>query len=83
VPLVSSLPSRFSKEEVKKIVEEFYDLTVTVSHLVSDIGQNFHIADQSGNEYVFKIANPEENKEMLDMQNKAMGHITVNNKSLE
>jgi len=82
VPLVSSLPPRFSIEEVKKIVREIYDLTVTVNHLVSDIGQNFHIADQSGNEYVFKIANPEENKEMLDMQNKAMGHIAVNNKSI-
>lgn len=82
MPLVSSLPPRFSKEEVKKFIAGFYNLTVTVNHLVSDIGQNFHIADQSGNEFVFKIANPEENKEMLDMQNKAMGHITVNNKSI-
>ncbi len=60
MPLVSSLPPRFSKVEVKKIVKEFYELDVKVSHLVSDIGQNFHIADQSGNEFVFKIANPEE-----------------------
>ena len=80
--LVSSLPPRFSKEEVKKIVKEIYDLDVKVNHLVSDIGQNFHIADQSGKEYVFKIANPEENKEMLDMQNKTMEHIADNNKSI-
>jgi 4-aminobutyrate aminotransferase-like enzyme len=83
VTLVSSLPPRFSKEEVKIIVKEIYDLIVTVSPLVSDIGQNFHIIDQSGNEFVFKIANPEENKEMLDMQNKAMEHIAVNNKSID
>jgi len=82
VPLVSSLPPRFSKEEVKRFIAEFYNLTVTVNHLVSDIGQNFQIADQSCNEFVFKIANPEENKEMLDMQNKAMEHIAVNNKSI-
>ncbi|UCH66211.1 MAG: aminotransferase class III-fold pyridoxal phosphate-dependent enzyme, partial [Ignavibacterium sp.] len=82
MPLVSSLPPRFSKEEIKRYIAEFYNLTVTVNHLVGDIGQNFKIADQSGNEFVFKIANPEENKEMLDMQNKAMGYITVNNKSI-
>ncbi|MGB5893270.1 MAG: aminotransferase class III-fold pyridoxal phosphate-dependent enzyme [Ignavibacteriaceae bacterium] len=82
MPLVSSLPPRFSKEEVKKIVKEIYDLIVTVSPLASDIGQNFHITYQSGNEFVFKIANPEENKEMLDMQNKAMRYIAINNKSI-
>jgi 4-aminobutyrate aminotransferase-like enzyme len=82
VPLINSLPPRFSKEDVKRFVAEFYKLTVTVNLLVSDIGQNFHIADQSGNEFVFKIANPEENKEMLDMQNKAMRHLSVNNKSI-
>jgi len=82
VPLVSSLPPRFSKEEVKKYVNELYALSAKVSSLVSDIGQNFHITNQSGNEFVFKIANPEENKEMLDMQNKAMEYIAVNNKSI-
>ena len=82
MPLVSSLPPRFSKEEVKRFIAEFYNLNVAVSQMVSDIGQNFQIVDQSGKEFVFKIANPEENKEMLDMQNKAMGHITVNNKSI-
>ena len=82
MPLVSSFPPRFSKEEVKRFIAGFYNLTVTVNNLVSDIGQNFQIADQSGNEFVFKISNPEENKEMLDMQNKAMGYIAVNNKSI-
>ena len=82
VSLVSSLPPRFSKEEVRKIVEELYELNVTVCPLVSDIGQNFHVADQSGNEFVFKIANPEENKEMLDMQNKTIEQIAINNKSI-
>jgi len=80
--LVKSLPPRFSKEEVKIFITELYDLTVTVSHLVSDIGQNFHIKDQSGKEFVFKIANSEENKEMLDMQNKAMEQLAVKNKSI-
>jgi Ser/Thr protein kinase RdoA (MazF antagonist) len=82
VSLVSSLPPRFSKEEVKKYVYELYGLSAKVNPLVSDIGQNFHIVDKSGKEFVFKIANPEENKEMLDMQNKAMGHLSVNNKSI-
>lgn len=82
MPLVSALPPRFSTEEVKKFVNQLYDLNVKVNPLVSDIGQNFHIVDQSGKEFVFKIANPEENMEMLDMQNKAMGHLSVNNKSI-
>jgi len=47
VPLVSSLPPRFSIEEVKIFVNQLYDLAVTVRPLVSDIGQNFHITDQA------------------------------------
>ena len=39
MPLVSSLPPRFSKEEVKGFIAGFYNLTVTVKHLVSDIGK--------------------------------------------
>ncbi|MBT8378627.1 MAG: aminotransferase class III-fold pyridoxal phosphate-dependent enzyme [Ignavibacteria bacterium] len=81
--LVNTPPPLFSKEEITQLIRDNYNLNITIRPLVSDIGQNFHIIDHSGKEFVFKIANPEENKDMVDMQNRTMGHIALNNKSIK
>lgn len=73
--IVNSLPANFKIKEIRLFVEELYGIKVSVKPLVSDIGQNFHITEQSGNEYIFKIANPAESKDMLEAQNQAMNHV--------
>jgi len=78
--IVESLPSRFSEEDVVRFAKDLYGLTVSVRRLVSDIGQNFHLTDESDREYIFKIANPAEREYMLEAQNRAVEYLAKHNK---
>lgn len=83
MPLVETFPPCFSEADVREYIEKIYGLKVTsVRLLVGDIGQNFHLTDQAGQEFIFKIANPAENKGMLDAQNQAMDYIALHNNSI-
>jgi 4-aminobutyrate aminotransferase-like enzyme/Ser/Thr protein kinase RdoA (MazF antagonist) len=66
---------RFSDKEVKEFVIKNYGRDVQVKNLQSDIGQNFHLTDKQGNQYVLKIANPAEHEGILDAQNKLLLHL--------
>ncbi|MFC2088302.1 aminotransferase class III-fold pyridoxal phosphate-dependent enzyme [Calditrichota bacterium] len=76
--IVKSLPANFDIEEIRLFAEKLYGIKASVKPMVSDIGQNFRLTHKSGNEYVFKIANPAERKEMLEAQNQAMEFVTKN-----
>jgi 4-aminobutyrate aminotransferase-like enzyme len=42
---------------------------------VSDIGQNFYLKDTLQQEFILKIANPAEKKDILDAQNQALNYL--------
>jgi 4-aminobutyrate aminotransferase-like enzyme/Ser/Thr protein kinase RdoA (MazF antagonist) len=68
---------RFSGEEVKKIARELYEFNATTfKEFGSYTDQNFYLQDESGREFVFKISNPAEDKNLLDMQVKAIEYLT-------
>jgi len=68
-------PPRLTEEEIRQFIHMTYGLEVTAQRLVSDIGQNFHLRDQSNREYIFKIANPAEREDVLEAQNGAFGFL--------
>jgi len=68
---------RFKAEAAVRIAEEFFGLAVTAEQLPSERDQNFHLTDSSGQEYVLKLANSTERREMLEFQNQAMLHIAA------
>jgi len=57
------------------VVRDRYGLDVTVRSLVSERDQNFHLLSDDGREYVLKIANASESREVTDFQIKALIHI--------
>ncbi|MCK5058796.1 MAG: aminotransferase class III-fold pyridoxal phosphate-dependent enzyme, partial [Candidatus Aminicenantes bacterium] len=67
----------FSGEYVKELARELYELNVIASkEFGSYTDQNFYLKDESGREFVFKISNSAEEKDVLDMQIKAIEHLT-------
>ena len=81
--LNQTLPPRFSEDTIKQIALDQYGLQVSVSHFVSDIGQNFYLKDDVGNEYVLKIANPAEREDILEAQNKVLQYLAKQDKNLQ
>jgi len=66
----------FSVDKVNEIANELYGISGTLSQLGSERDQNFHIVTESGNQYVIKIANSAEDTAIIDMQLKALEHIS-------
>jgi 4-aminobutyrate aminotransferase-like enzyme/Ser/Thr protein kinase RdoA (MazF antagonist) len=60
---------RLSVEMAVSIAAELYGLSVMASPLPSERDQNFLLRDAAGARYVLKIANSEEPRELLEMQN--------------
>jgi 4-aminobutyrate aminotransferase-like enzyme/Ser/Thr protein kinase RdoA (MazF antagonist) len=54
-------------------------MTVSAKSLFSDIGQNFLLTDSSGQQFVLKIANPQEQRSMIDAQNSCMDFLNKQN----
>ncbi|NIM13853.1 MAG: hypothetical protein GTO45_17555, partial [Candidatus Aminicenantes bacterium] len=80
--LKNSMISRFSVEEVKQLARDLYDIdcSVEVESLDSYTDQNFLLIEKKGDEenrFIFKIANPNENKDILEAQNLAMEHLAA------
>ena len=67
----------FTQSEALEIAQSLYRVSGAVTELPSERDQNFHIRDESGTEYVLKIASSLELEETLQMQNKAMEHIAA------
>lgn len=74
--------SRFSVEEVKQLARDLYEIdgSVDVKPLDSYIDQNFLLIEKKGDEenrFIFKIANADEKKDILEAQNRAMEHLAA------
>jgi len=75
-------PPDFSQKEVQNLVEQHFKIVGSVKPLVSDRDQNFLINSLQG-DFIFKISNSMENKDVLKMQNNAIKHIKDNDIDIE
>jgi len=66
----------FSIEELKEIADDLFGLSGTVAKLGSERDQNFHLTTESGDQFLVKVANSAENPAIIDMQLKALAHIS-------
>ncbi len=60
---------RLSQDEAASIAAEIYGLSAKADPLPSERDQNFLLRDSRGAQFVLKIANSEESREFLEMQN--------------
>jgi 4-aminobutyrate aminotransferase-like enzyme/Ser/Thr protein kinase RdoA (MazF antagonist) len=69
--LVRTAP-RLTLADAVRLAAELYSLDVAAWELPSERDRNFHLRDSSGAQYVLKVANSQESREVLDLQNRAL-----------
>jgi len=62
-------------EEIRQIALDLYNLSGDFKPLESERDQNYHIQTKSGENYVFKLSNQDEDPGVIDFQIKALTHI--------
>lgn len=70
---------QFTLSEAQLIASNLFDLSgaiASIEELPSERDQNFHITNDSGNEFVLKISASSEKVETIEMQNAAMKHLS-------
>ncbi len=70
----------FSLSEAKDLAKAWFGVAGTARELPSERDQNFLLTTQDGNKYILKIANPGDEKVLLDFQNKAIEYISSQGK---
>ena len=81
--IVETASPGFSEKDVQKLAREFYGITGSVRQLESYLDQNFQLTDEKGKEFIFKIANLTEKREVLEAQNQAMEYVTKYSNSVQ
>ncbi|MCB2149364.1 MAG: aminotransferase class III-fold pyridoxal phosphate-dependent enzyme [Deltaproteobacteria bacterium] len=66
---------RFSESQAAALAEKMFNLAASAEGLPSERDQNFRLKDKKGGQFVLKIANAAENREVLELQNRAMTHV--------
>ncbi len=66
---------RFNEQDAVRIALELFGLEVSARQLPSERDQNFRLTAADGKDYVLKLANATENRDVLDFQNQAMIHL--------
>ncbi len=76
--LSSKDPSRppFTERNALRIADKLYGVTGSVQELPSERDRNYLLSTQTGEEYVLKIAAGSEQREVLELQNSAMQHLS-------
>jgi 4-aminobutyrate aminotransferase-like enzyme/Ser/Thr protein kinase RdoA (MazF antagonist) len=72
----------FSEAEAIRFAYECYGLRADARALPSERDQNFYLKAETAGEFVLKIANAAESKEILDLQNQALLHLAERATSL-
>ena len=72
----------FTIEDASRIALKLYGLHTSAHLLPGEYDYNFHLKTATGSEFVLKIAPATEQREKLDMQNRALEHLTTHNPSL-
>ena len=73
--IFTALPPSFTKSEIKIIVFNIFGLKVEVKILESDRDQNFYLSNNNAEEFVYKIYNPSESIDIINMHTNALDHI--------
>ncbi len=73
----------FTLDQIRALALEHYRLDVSVQPLPGEIDLNFKVSTADGAVFTLKIANPAEQRAILDMQNALMRHLQQNAGSLE
>ena len=73
---------KFTKQDAILLAREQYGISATASALPSERDQNFHIQAEDGKEFVLKIANITEDRNVLELQNLLMAHLALHAPSL-
>lgn len=74
--LVQSAP-RFTPEAAICFAKECYNLNATATPLTSERDQNFLLTTPDGCQFVLKIANAQEERATLELQNLTLHHVTA------
>jgi hydroxylysine kinase len=72
----------FTVEDARSIAFELYGLRADACALPGERDCNFHLKTEAGQEFVLKIAPAVEQREALDLQNKALEHLAGHDPSL-
>ncbi|MFL5628300.1 MAG: phosphotransferase, partial [Ktedonobacteraceae bacterium] len=75
-------PSIFTVEDASKIAFTLYGLQAEACPLPGELDHNFRLQTTAGQEFVLKIAHAGQQKDILDLQNKAMAYLAAHNPSL-
>ena len=67
-----SKKNKFSDLDVKHICSDLYGLDVTVKPLAGEQDLNFRVEDSSGDVFVLKLSDPDEDLDLLKLQNKVV-----------
>lgn len=73
----------FTEADATQIAADFYDLQVSASALPSERDQNYLLQTSSGEKFVLKIANADEDPKFLDCQNKLIRFLAAANIDLD
>ena len=80
---VTELIPRFSEEDARSLARALFGITAKVRPLPSERDQNFLLEPGSGPEFVLKIANSSEGREVLEAQNEVLQHMARRDPSLQ
>src|SRR6266496_5185707 len=72
----------FTEKDARRITFEAYGLRVEVCALPGERDCNFHLKTEAGQEFVLKIAPAVEQRDVIDLQNKALEHLNTHDPSL-
>jgi hydroxylysine kinase len=75
--LLTTTAPMISGEKVRQLAQKYYALSAVVQGLTSERDRNFHLKADDGNEYLLKITNPAESREVTDFQTQAQLHIAA------
>jgi 4-aminobutyrate aminotransferase-like enzyme/Ser/Thr protein kinase RdoA (MazF antagonist) len=67
----------FTEQDALRLALQYYGLQGEARALPSERDQNFHIKTDDGRELVLKIANHTEQRDLLDLQNRVMKHLSA------
>ncbi len=69
-------------QDASRVAYELYCLHATAQALPGELDDNFYLQDETGREFVLKIAYAGEQKTNLELQNAALAHLAVRDSSL-
>jgi 4-aminobutyrate aminotransferase-like enzyme/Ser/Thr protein kinase RdoA (MazF antagonist) len=83
VKFLNRNPPEFCEQEVRRMAAEFYGLNGELQPLVSERDQNFRITAATGERFIFKIANRDEDLGVVDLQVRALIHVERTDPALQ